>query len=200
MADAEDGSLADDEGFNRWIDEAGGSGIVEAYASAEGPMAMFELMEGGMASSTSSSESGEASLAGRAPAVPGELDDEQFGNDEFGMLNPLSPFGAPDDVAEAFEEFEGGAMVVRFDDGALEVEIAGGGVPSDVSGEGGSGMGDLPASTALALGIGVQRHGGRRPRRRVHRGDGRGGGRADDLDGRGDDRTLAPRGPADAPR
>jgi hypothetical protein len=69
------------------------------------------------------------------------------------MLNPMDPFGVPGDVAKAFEEFQGGAMVVRFDDGALELEMAGGGMPSDVSGEGGSGLADLPTTTALALGM-----------------------------------------------
>jgi hypothetical protein len=142
VGQVEDGSLADDDGFNRWVDEAGGSGILTAYASADAPLTLLELMEGGMESSGSAS--GEANA---------ELTDEPFGDDEPEMLDPLSPFGTPDDVAEAFEKFEGGALALRFDDGALEVEVAGGGVASDVSGEGGSGMGDLPTTTALALGM-----------------------------------------------
>ena len=145
VAQAEDGSLADDDGFNRWVDEAGGSGIVTAYAAAEAPATLLELVEGGMASGMESS-SASASIAGRAPALP---DDEQLGPEE---LPQLSPFG-DQDIAKAFEEFQGGALTVRFDDGALELEIAGGGVPSDVSGEGDSGLSDLPSTTALALGM-----------------------------------------------
>jgi hypothetical protein len=127
VSQVENGSLADDDGFNRWVDEAGGSGIVTAYASTEAPLTLLELMEGGMASSGPASEPG--------------------------MLDPMPPFGSPDELAEAFEEFQGGALALRFDDGALEVEVAGGGVPSDVSGEGGSGLADLPTTTALALGM-----------------------------------------------
>jgi Protein of unknown function (DUF3352) len=112
-----EGSLADDDGFNRWVDEAGGSGILTAYASAEAPATLLELVEGGAVESSG------------------------------------SPFGTPGDVAKAFKEFEGGALALRFDDGALEVELAGGGVPSDISGEGGSGLADLPTTTALALGM-----------------------------------------------
>jgi hypothetical protein len=148
-----DGSLADDDGFNRWVDEAGGSGILTAYASAEAPMALLDAMEGGMASASASSASG-ASSAASAPAVPGESDDQQvLVAEELPALNPMDPFSDPDDVAKAFEEFEGGALALRFDDGALELEMAGGGMPSDVSGEGGSGLSDLPTTTALALGM-----------------------------------------------
>ena len=146
-----EGSLAEHDGFNTWVEEAGGAGIVTAYASAEAPVTLLDQMESGMGSSGSASG---ASIAGRAPAVPDELDDEQpLVPEELSPLNPMSPFGVPDDVAKAFEDFEGGALAIRFDDGALEVEIAGGGVPSDVSGEGGSGLADLPTTTALALGM-----------------------------------------------
>jgi hypothetical protein len=143
---AASGSLADDDGFDRWVEEAGGSGILTAYAAAEAPVTLLDLAEGGVESPGSTAGD---SLAGGASAPT----DEPFGDDELGMLNPMSPFGVPDDVAEAFAEFQGGALVVRFDDGALEVEMAGGGMPSDVSGEGGSGLTDLPATTALALGM-----------------------------------------------
>ena len=47
-------------------------------------------------------------------------------------------------------------MVVRFDDGALEIEMAAGGLPAELETGGESGLEDLPATTALALGFGVQ--------------------------------------------
>ena len=43
----EDGSLADDDGFNRWVDEAGGSGILTGYVSADAPTAMADLVDEG---------------------------------------------------------------------------------------------------------------------------------------------------------
>ena len=46
-------------------------------------------------------------------------------------------------------------MVVRFDDEALEVEMAAGGLPGELRTEGDNGMADLPATTAMALGFGV---------------------------------------------
>ena len=49
------GSLADDDGFNRWVDEAGGSGILTGYVSAEAPMAMLELFEGDLESAAAGS-------------------------------------------------------------------------------------------------------------------------------------------------
>lgn len=112
-----DGSLAEDDGFTSWVDEAGGSGILTGYVSADAPTTMMELMEG--------------DLTG----------------------DPMSPFGDPEELQEAFQEFEGAALSLRFDDGALEVELAGGGAPSEVAGEGDSGMADLPTTTAIALGM-----------------------------------------------
>jgi hypothetical protein len=119
-------------------------------------MTMLELMEGGMESTSSASSGSEASesdamVAGRAPAVPDELLDDE----PLIPGGPMSPFGSPDELAEAFEEFEGGAMVLRFEDGALEVEFAGGSVPSEAAGVGGSGMADLPTTTALAFGMAI---------------------------------------------
>jgi hypothetical protein len=121
------GSLVDDAGFTRWVEEAGGSGIVTGYVSADAPTTVVDLIEGG--------------LDGTAGGLDG--------------ADGATPFGSPEELAEAFEEFEGGAMSLRFDDGALEVELAGGGAPSDLTGDGSSGIADLPATTALALGLTV---------------------------------------------
>ena len=102
VADAEAGSLADDGEFQRWIDEAGGSGVIEGYVSADAPQYFAEELQ-----------------------MP------------------------------TFEEFEGAAVVVRFEDEALEVEMAAGGLPAQVESGGDSGIEELPGSTALAIGFAV---------------------------------------------
>ena len=132
--DAEESSLADDDEFGRWIDEAGGSGIIEAYVSADAPQYFAEEAEMPIGEDLDELTSGSSALTG-----PSEMTPSTMGTD----------------VEEAFKDFEGGAMVVRFDDEALELEVAAGGLPSEVPTGGESGMGDLPATTALALGFGV---------------------------------------------
>jgi hypothetical protein len=133
-SDAEESSLADDAEFGRWIDEAGGSGIVEAYVSAEAPQYFAEEAE---------------------MPIGGELD-EMTGASALVGPSELTPTSTETpDVEAAFEDFQGGAMVVRFDDEAVEVEMAAGGLPSQVSTGGNSGMEDLPATTAMAFGFGV---------------------------------------------
>ncbi len=145
-ADAEESSLADDDEFGRWIDEAGGSGILEAYVAAEGAEYLVEMMGSDALPITDEfAATTESSMleAGAEPLVAADGLDE-------------GPDAAPTpDLEEALEEFDGAAFVVRFDDEALEMEAAGGGLPTDVEVDGESGLGDLPASTALAFGLGV---------------------------------------------
>ena len=140
VADAEKGSLADDDGFHKWIDEAGGDGIVEAYVSADAPKEFSEelgLSEGSFAGLGSDSFTSTSA----SPAVyrPGSAS---------------APSPTPE-VLDAFKDFQGAAMVVRFSDGALEMELAAGGLPSEVKTGGDSGIEDLPSTTAMALGFGV---------------------------------------------
>lgn len=132
VADAEGGALSDDDGFTSWVDEAGGSGIVTGYVAADAPKVIFEAMSEQMSSDTGFMSPGMS-------------------------MNPMMPgFTDPAQLEEAFKDFEGAAMVVRFDDAALEIEMAAGGVDqaSDAVG-GSSGLGELPSSTAVALGLGV---------------------------------------------
>jgi hypothetical protein len=146
IADAEDGALADDDEFNRWIDAAGGSGIVEAYVSADAPEYLGKTMGfptaddlGGLTDDEATLMSSDMSPNMGPDLAPG------LGSNLGGTMPDL----------EAFKDFQGAAMVVRFDDEALEVEMAAGGLPGQVETGGDSGLGDLPASTALALGFGV---------------------------------------------
>lgn len=130
VADAEDGALSDDEDYQRWIDEAGGSGIIEAYVSADAP----EYLSKTVGVPTPEDLSGLTDEA--LPDMGGEMDEMP-------------------DVEEAFADFQGAAMVLRFDDEALEVEMAAGGLPGQVETSRDSGLGDLPESTAVAFGFGV---------------------------------------------
>ncbi len=124
--DAEAGSLAEDAGFERWVDEAGGGGIVTGYVSAEAPMVLLDEV---------------TSAAGDpAGALGGEMSQEELEKD----------------LTEQFEEFEGAAMVLRIDDGALELETAASTAGQELATDGGdSGLVDLPASTVVALGFGI---------------------------------------------
>src|SRR5215213_3594853 len=53
------------------------------------------------------------------------------------------------------DTFKGGAAVLRFDDEALELETAFGGLADVAVGDGGGGIGDLPGTTAVAAGVAV---------------------------------------------
>jgi hypothetical protein len=115
-ADAEAGSLAEDDAFVRWTEEAGDPGIVTAYAAPGAPDAFFD----------------QKARWGDSAAVPGE-------------------------ARELYADFEGGALVLRFRDGAVEAEWAGKGLPAGASAPGGataaSAAGDLPGSTAAAVSV-----------------------------------------------
>ena len=112
--DAASGALTDDADHQRWVEEAGGSGIVTAYLAPEAPAAIFDAA----GASTGS-----------------DLDLETY--------------------EKAFDDFEGGAAVVRFADEALEVESAFGGLPELRSDGGDSGLQQLPDTTAIGYGFAV---------------------------------------------
>ncbi len=132
VAEAAEGSLADDETFQRWTAEAGDAGVVNVYAAPQaGELAaenLTELMDPFGA------------MAGTSSAEP----------------------GVPDGFATALEDFEGMAIAVRFDDGAVEIESVGaaGVFPQAFYGTGSSAGDDvlstLPEDTALAVGLGFE--------------------------------------------
>lgn len=126
------GTLADDEDYQRWTDEAGDPGIMSLYAAPEaGPFLARNMDElGGMG--------GMDGMEGMSGAPTQEV---------------------PEEAMTALEEFGGGAATLRFDDGGLELEAAlDGGKQADlVAGATGGGevVGGLPDDTAVALGFGV---------------------------------------------
>jgi hypothetical protein len=171
--DASASSLADDSGYQHWVDESGGEGIVTGYVDAEAPKALMRSMGGAMGfGGPSLPSSATLRLAGRAPVFvdsttprphptlgPGFLERGPRPNFRAGMggmpMMPLSPLmmGGPSSL---LKDFKGAAFSLRFADGALELETATSAPGSTALGNAGdSGIKDLPASTAVALGFAV---------------------------------------------
>ena len=149
--DAADASLSDDEDYQNWMDQVGDAGVINMYAApASGKYLADNLADmtgifGGSASSSScmSTEDGLSEPYSSCGDTSSEVN---------------SPM--PSEMSDALEEFKGAAATVRFDDGALELEIAG---DPGVSRTGlyGTDRGDdvvatLPEDTAAAIGVGFE--------------------------------------------
>lgn len=135
---AGDGTLADDGTYQQWMGEVGDAGIASAYVApaagefiADGMQDMGGLM-GPVSESRTFMSTDDAEAAGE---VASEAD-------------------------QALRDFEGLAMTVRFSDGALEMEVAGDpGASSRAlysTDRGADMVQTLPASTAIALGVGFE--------------------------------------------
>lgn len=140
---AGDGSLADDQDYQRWTDEAGESGIVSMYAAPEAGPALADLLE--------------QLPQGAMPGMPGDTMDDSMGGsmDDSGSGEQL-----PEEMTRSLEEFQGMAATIRFADGALEVEMAA--ATSDsaqtealATDRGDDVLATLPDDTAVALGFGL---------------------------------------------
>jgi uncharacterized protein DUF3352 len=145
--DAAKGSLADDEDYQHWTDEAGDSGVLTMYAAPEAGTLLAEIAGAGVG------------VGGEDFAGDCAMDDE--GNVECsessGELDDTIPVPVPEEATKAFEEFRGAAATIRFDDGGLELEVAadptavGSGLTSgDDAGEVAS---SLPDDTIAALAL-----------------------------------------------
>ncbi|HEY0948860.1 DUF3352 domain-containing protein, partial [Nocardioides sp.] len=144
--DAADAPLSEDDDYNSWTDAAGDAGIASVYlAPAAGQFLADNLddlpgpldeLTGGTGSATAYSSSLECS----APCV--------------GYASvPVS-----DEVTSVLEDFKGMAATLRFDDGSLELEVAGDpDLSQDALGgadRGGDVIATLPEDTAAAIGMG----------------------------------------------
>jgi hypothetical protein len=154
VAATEKGSLADDEDFQKWTGEAGDPGVVTLYAGPEAGDYLadhgdefFGFPLGGMVEDYACSADMEGSIGGE-PLIDTE-----------GCDIPSEPSA---DISEGLEQklrdFEGMAVTVRFDDGAIELEAAG---DSSVAMPGvftAGGTADvvesLPSDTGAVLGLG----------------------------------------------
>lgn len=142
LDDLEEGTLADDEDFRRWTGEAGEPGIVTMYAApavADYLQDAVDELFGGL---------GEPAF-GAAPGLDTVADTSSEGP---------SP---QEQLQEAIDSFEGAAATIRFVDGAVELEMAGGWAESDLLGDAedvgdaGSLVSSLPEGTVLAAAAGL---------------------------------------------
>lgn len=131
----ENGNLAEDPDFRKWMKRVGDPGIMSVYV-APGAMAYLSDVQEQMADRLAERGTLDHGWAA-GPGVP-----------------------APDMAAvrrhteRLSGDFEGMAAVVRVADGALEIEAAGESTPRQlVATDDRSGVTDLPAGTAVALGV-----------------------------------------------
>jgi hypothetical protein len=156
-ADADDASLADDEDFQKWTGEAGDAGVVAMYAGpalgdylAEHaddlfgfPFGMLPGMGMGMECMASSDGGLDGSVEECVPSNPDASTAQSL---------------VPEELRQKLEDFQGAAGVVRFDDGAIELEFAADGQVAGSSlldsDAGGDTISTLPEDTAVAIGVG----------------------------------------------
>ena len=172
VAATKKGSLADDEDFKHWTDEAGDAGVLTLYA---GPAAGDYLADHAddLFGFPLALMGGQDLCIPELEDLPGD-DDSSYssdGSDDNGgsftyeggfeggcdVDDPSSAIS--DDLKDKFRDFKGMAATLRFNDGAIELEMAGdshlsgqflladGGASADV-------VKTLPADTAAAYGLG----------------------------------------------
>ncbi len=145
--DAAEASLADDEDYQKWTDEVGDAGIISMYAAPEAGAFLADGVGGlaGLSSSGSATSCLEAGSNGGQPC------------DDMGDMGDMGS-DVPSEMSDALKDFKGMAATVRFNDGALELEVAGDpGVDQQkilATDRGDDALGTLPDDTAAAIGVG----------------------------------------------
>lgn len=136
VAGVEDGTLRDDDDFQKWTEETGEAGIVHLYAAPALGQVLIDHFD---------------EIFGLGDAAISSLD---------GSTGSAPEPEIPDEARKAFENFAGAAGTVRFNDGAVEAEFV---TAKDSSYEGISpsdagvdALASLPATTAGALGLGLE--------------------------------------------
>ncbi len=168
--DAAEASLADDEDFQKWVGQAGDPGVVTMYAApsvgdylaehADEAFGVPLALGSGISSDCAVAEPPLPPPGAGADLMPGEIVDDfeecyegDVGGDLGGSESLIS-----DELKDTLEEFQGAAGVVRFRDGAIEVEFASDGEVAGsnllASDAGGDTISSLPADTAAAIGVG----------------------------------------------
>ena len=163
VAAAKKGSLADDEDFQKWTDEAGDPGVVTLYAGPEAGDYIADHADDMFGFPLGLMGSDDLCM----PDVADDLDDLSGTDEGDGGSTYESdcevddPSAAiSDDFKAQLRDFEGMAITVRFSDGAIEMEAAGdsnlggttflsGGATADV-------VQSLPSDTGAVLGLGFK--------------------------------------------
>ena len=143
--DAAKGTLADDSDYQKWTDEVGDAGIVNLYAAPEAGAVLADNLDGlgmfggsdyGVCASDSTSDPSSAPTCAEG-SEPGDV---------------------PGELTDALKDFKGMAATIRFDNGALELEVAGDPGSSQQAlystDHGDDVLATLPDDTAAALGMG----------------------------------------------
>jgi hypothetical protein len=158
VAAAKKGTLADDEEFQKWTGEAGDPGVVTLYAGpAAGDYLAGHVEELGFPF---------GGIDDYACGVDGMLNDPEgefsaysgdtAGSDECDQPDPERP-DLSAQLEQKLRDFDGMAMTLRFDDGAIELEAAGDsvGMPGVLTAGGTADVVEsLPADTGAVLGLG----------------------------------------------
>lgn len=185
------GSLEDDEDFQKWTDEMGDRGVITMYAAPEAGHYIADQFEGlsGLASSAmggsmSSDDSGSSTSLWsdeeiaemRQDMIDSGMSEQEA--DEFvesltggssstdsgsdsSLPSTPDPEAAIEQARKAFEDFGGAAATIRFNDGALELEVASDSSMAKAQGvefsdQGGDAIADLPEGTVAALGMSLK--------------------------------------------
>ncbi|HRK46773.1 MAG TPA: DUF3352 domain-containing protein, partial [Nocardioides sp.] len=152
----EKGSLADDDDFQRWTSEAGDAGVVTLYAGPEAGDYFAEHADSMFGFPLGMVDDYACSMELPSDAEPGDsFDSNSFDSDCGDPSAGGSDLSA--ELEQKLRDFQGLAVTVRFDGGAIEVEAAG---DSSVMPRGltGGGTADvvqsLPADTGAVFGLG----------------------------------------------
>lgn len=143
----EKGSLADDADFQQWTAEAGEPGVITMYAAPAAGEYMSRYLGDMM---------GMGAMFG-VPSPGMEFDPE---TGEFAEGMPGEEPSVPPELEQALADFDGAAATVRFDDGALEVELASSNYQQELTnnflGDAGVDLVEgLPDDTVAAFGLGL---------------------------------------------
>lgn len=154
LTDLEEGTLADDEDFQRWTGEAGEPGVLTMYAAPAAAGYLQDALDGFFG------DLGEPVLEGAST--------DAIAMTTASTVAATSQQPSPEEqLQEAIEAFEGAAATVRFVDGSMELEMAGGLGDSELlaaadaedTGDAGSLVTELPAGTVLAAATGLSPQG-----------------------------------------
>jgi len=144
-----DGTLADDATYQKWTDELGDAGVVNAYASPDA--AKFLAQELGGVLGRFPGESRQFALQG--PPAPRTT--------SMSSLHHLSQVDRDNPFSKALAGFQGGAATVRFTGDGLELAMVGDGSSKQLSDLAGNDAGAmvqrLPDDTAAAAGFSFPR-------------------------------------------
>lgn len=161
-----EGTLAEDDDFVRWTEEVGDPGIVTMYAAPEAGALMAETINSDQFAELSGSDSGSslysdeelAELKEDLMASGMSEEDAQEYVDSLGgdSTGDIETEEMQEQMATALEDFKGMGATVRFDDGAVEFEVASENITDGdltLGDQGASLVGSLPADTVAAFGL-----------------------------------------------